>query len=144
MWFWSYIPYSLGGDSIDSLESIMVCWPHLPFLSFWAALLSTEGSSYKYTVTYANTQMLSIKGIASCSLLLYCFSEFQLKLRCIVLRAVTWWIIKKCQIAKRGQQGKQASCWRADFPLVFAKITNLIYGKTMKIIRNCIIFYWVS
>lgn len=63
--------------------------------------------------------MLSIKESASFSLLqnttplnkmLYCFSEFQLQLECIVLRSVTWWIIKKCQIAKKGQQGKQASC----------------------------------
>jgi len=47
--------------------------------------------------------------------MLYCFPEFQLQLECIVLRGATCWsrlIITERQIAEKGQQRKQRSCWR--------------------------------
>lgn len=74
--------------------------------------------------------MLFIKESASFSLLhnttplkkmFYCFSEFQLQLQCIVLRSVTCWIIKKCQIAKKGQKGDRLLAEELIIPLCLPK-----------------------
>lgn len=99
---------------------------------------------HEYTITYGNRQMLCIKVRAA-------FSPLQntapLNTMLYILGGATWWIrpiITECQTAKKGQQGERPPCWRTWFPFVFAKGANLIDGKTIKGIRHCIIFYWVS